>query len=335
MLFHFTITDITSNACLLLRRDEVGVVKFVSGHALTQSKIPLIYPKATSPQHQRLSLFDENDEDAESLSVVTDHKNRSRNTYEIIEEGFTLDMPVLSDSDFNESPDIELKEIFKSLDDGLDRNADESETSKYQYIGVAEDSNLNLDLVTMIPKAKRMLPNKALIALDRGSPGNSGATKRAKPNNVKECMLHIPSTSLLSSFFLGPPMLQCIFSYDDESTATPDDDDANLDQQLGRELHTWNQAVENEQNETLVPLLTPPDSPLSIDLDGNPSTVCEWPSNLAIDSAMQAVNQLKPMSPSSLDTLAWNEQERNLSRIMIIANDPTTLTPQLKSVFVG
>jgi hypothetical protein len=60
----------------------------------------------------------------------------------------------------------------------------------------------------------------------------------------------------------------------------------------------------------IVPLLTPPCSPLTVMLDDEVVTVCEWPSNLIVDSALQAVNELRPLSPTSLELLEIDEQDR-------------------------
>lgn len=60
-----------------------------------------------------------------------------------------------------------------------------------------------------------------------------------------------------------------------------------------------------------VPLLTPPGSPLTVVLgSGSTTTICEWPSNLIVDSALQAINELRPLSPASLELLERNEQNR-------------------------
>jgi len=59
-----------------------------------------------------------------------------------------------------------------------------------------------------------------------------------------------------------------------------------------------------------VPFLTPPQSPLTIHTEEGPVTVCEWPSNLAVDSAIRAANDLTPFTPNSLQQFAEDEAQR-------------------------
>ena len=65
-------------------------------------------------------------------------------------------------------------------------------------------------------------------------------------------------------------------------------DNNDLDKRLSEELE-GNPSDPNADNSS-VPLLTPPQSPLTIDVG-----VCEWPSNLVVDSAlMTAATDTRP-----------------------------------------
>lgn len=343
------LTDVATFS-LLHRKEQEGVVTFVSEHVPVKSKIPLVCPKATSPQEgQRLSPLDEEqgeDDDSSTAAAAAessdtpnesgDEENESaEDNDEEEQDDYILGGPVVSEPEVHGSPDIELKDILDSLGDVLDCSPDESESSNYQYIGVAEDAgHRHFDFVTTFPKSKRVLSYNTLFALNREAGHSSDETKRVKRTDLKDVQSSAPTT-LLSTFSLGPPALRSLPPLRDESPVISDSDDLELDRQLGSELNEHDSA-EEERNETPVPLLTPPASPLTIEVDGNPTTVCEWPSNLTVDSAMQAVNELRPMSPASLETLERNEQDRMASRIDNITSTSTTaLTPLLQSVNVG
>jgi len=318
-------------------------VAFVSDHVPIESVVPLVCPKPTSPQQQRLSPLDEEqEEDNESSSdaVSSETSDASR-----VEEGNFRDNGETTQEDYilgssaivseSEVPDIELKAILDSLGDVLECSLDESETSNFQYLGVAEDSaHRHVDVVATFPKSKRVLSYNTLFALNFEAGHCNDATKRVKCD-LKDFPVSAPTT-LLSTFTLGPPaLMQSCPPLRDESPVISEDDDAELDRQLGSELDEHDFAEEEQRNETPVPLLTPPASPLTIEFNGNPTTVCEWPSNLTVDSAMQAVHELRPMSPASLETLEKEEQNRFSSGVGESASTTTTLTPLLRSVHVG
>lgn len=71
---------------------------------------------------------------------------------------------------------------------------------------------------------------------------------------------------------------------------------ADMDQQLGEELV----GSGGSSHGTPVPLLTPPQSPVTVELDGNTTTMCEWPSNLVVDTAFRVANELRSLSPPTL-----------------------------------
>ena len=68
-------------------------------------------------------------------------------------------------------------------------------------------------------------------------------------------------------------------------------------------------------------------------MGGSPekATVCEWPSNLTVDSAMLAVNDF---DPDSLATLEENGQGQGWYRKEDTHRETTKLTPLLRSFCV-
>ena len=61
-----------------------------------------------------------------------------------------------------------------------------------------------------------------------------------------------------------------------------------------------------------VPFLTPPASPTNADGDKG-ETICEWPSNLVVDSAYSSAIELRALSPSSLLKLEVDDKKTHPS----------------------
>jgi len=317
---------------LFINRNEQGVVTFVSNHIPIRSVVQLVCPKPTSPNQQGSSPFDEEDPSnpASSSKDDDDEESDSGGDKEDEEDGYHLGGLDAKGSAADESPDTELKGMLDSVGDILDSNLDESETSNFQYIGVAEDGHRStVDIVPALPKSKRVLSYNTLFALNREASHSNDTTKRMKRYDLKDWPASAPTT-LFSSFSLGPPAMQHLPPLRDESPIISDEDDSELDRQLGSELDE--QDNDEEQDGSPVPLLTPPASPLTVEVDGASTTVCEWPSNLTVDSAMLAVNDL---DPASFETFEMSEQDQETYRIENGASEATSITPLLRSVYVG
>lgn len=117
-----------------------------------------------------------------------------------------------------------------------------------------------------------------------------------------------------------------------------DEDDDEQDRQLGEELREGE--AERERESTPIPLLTPPGSPLRVEGEEEDTTVCEWPSNLAVDSAMTATMDLRPPSPQNLQ--AWEQKEEERLMKSEASPKPTpdegafssSLTPMMRGISV-
>jgi hypothetical protein len=120
-----------------------------------------------------------------------------------------------------------------------------------------------------------------------------------------------------------------------------DEDDEEQDRQLGEELQE--DEDERERDSTPIPLLTPPSSPLRVEGYEEDTTVCEWPSNLAVDSAMTATMDLRPPSPHSLQQ-TWEEEEEEEEQLLPSETTPkptpgdsafsSSLTPMMRGISV-
>jgi hypothetical protein len=93
-------------------------------------------------------------------------------------------------------------------------------------------------------------------------------------------------------------------------------DDEAIDYQLAEELMDGITSKDRNGDSSPVPLLTPPASPTPFEIgnvsdsDSQKVIVCEWPSNMAVDNALTAVNELRPMSPASLEKLEEESMKR-------------------------
>jgi hypothetical protein len=108
-------------------------------------------------------------------------------------------------------------------------------------------------------------------------------------------------------------------SYDKErgnGDENEDDDDEEVDHQLAEELMDGITSKDLNVDSSPIPLLTPPASPTPFEISNSSNSdnqkviVCEWPSNMAVDNALTAVNELRPMSPSSLEKLEEESMKR-------------------------
>lgn len=170
-------------------------------------------------------------------------------------------------------------------------------------------------------KQKRVLSSNTLAALNREAGRNADLPKRirslapaAEPSGMPELSLGMPSfdeTMLL-------PKHDVI--RDDSPLPSSDDEE---DKMLSEELEE--KPRDSGGDNSPIPLLTPPQSPRRED-------EVEWPSNLVIDSAlMNTVNELRPLSPASLQNMEEEEEQRLRSHDV----EASSLTPLLRSIYVG
>lgn len=149
------------------------------------------------------------------------------------------------------------------------------------------------------------------------------------PKRMRSTFSSRSSKESMTSLFLGPS------AYDYESTenqrnfAVSPFSEQEQDRQLSEELQETDLVSDRES--TPVPLLSPPPSPLCVESDkGQLTTVCEWPCNLAIDSALTMINGLRAHSPASLARLDMEEEDR----IGAYYGSGTSLTPLLQGIRV-
>lgn len=111
-----------------------------------------------------------------------------------------------------------------------------------------------------------------------------------------------------------PPMFPCISSLSSDvplptvlaprvkvRETSPPIDEQEIYDQLAEELSGGMLSPVTLESDP-VPFLTPPASPITI-LGDDGETICEWPSNLVVDSAYSSAIELRSLSPSSLVNL--------------------------------
>lgn len=133
--------------------------------------------------------------------------------------------------------------------------------------------------------------------------------------NKRNC--HQAKKKILNLHALAPPFLpslslrQFSLAHMENFGATVDEaDDEEVDHQLAEELQDGAISRSIKGDLDPVPLLTPPGTPRTFEINDQKVVVCEWPSNIAIDNALTAINELRPMSPTSLEKLEEESMKR-------------------------
>jgi hypothetical protein len=287
-------------------------------------------------------------EEGESVESLMDDDNSSASDGESSEDES-------EDDNCAEDADEEISSILESLDE-QGQSLDREDESVGSYIGVMEDRD---NLIT-VPKPKRVLSFNTLTTLNAEGHG-VGSPKRFKCSPVSfntfaalteegghdvDSLKRSPDHAfgqppILPSLSLGPAALtdvmtpHCMLQHRRQSPIISSSDDEELDRQLGEEL---DQQSDDDwsREQTPVPLLTPPQSPLTFEVDGETATVCEWPSNLAVDSAMASAMNLQPLTSEALRDFRNEPNERVAALQQEKQCEPSTLlTPILRGISMG
>jgi hypothetical protein len=192
----------------------------------------------------------------------------------------------------------------------------EPEEEDYALIGASVDDKWTWT------KQKRVLSSNTLAALNREAGRNADSPKRVRSIGQPNIPQEMPELSLGMAVGLEQTKLmprQGVNRDDSPLLSTDDEEDRMLSEELEEKMR------DAGGDSSPIPLLTPPQSPRRED-------EVEWPSNLVIDSAlMNTVNDLRPLSPASLQDMEEDE-ECGLGSHDIEAS---TMTPLLQSIYVG
>lgn len=259
-------------------------------------------------EEQDEDLEEEDDEDVPAEENVQASESEDE---EMSDDDSEVSVPL--DTFKNCDGPSDVLELESALQDSKHENSDdESVASDDSAMEDLRDPTLQSallsDIVELEPKqsnpnalahVKRVLSSSALL-------GRSNSSSALSPKRV--CRFAGGENS--SDDDALPPELslgQAAFSTS-QKVSVSDEDEEEQDRQLGEELQEGEE--ERERETTPIPLLTPPSSPLRVESDEGDVTVCEWPSNLAVDSAMTATMGLRPPSPQNLQTWEQQEEER-------------------------
>lgn len=182
-------------------------------------------------------------------------------------------------------------------------------------------------------KAKRVLSSNTLSALNEDAGRGTDAPKKKRVLPGQTGLSRLPELSLgLAAFDQIRPLPRDSMMRRASSVLSSDEED--LDKRLSEELDR--NEIDSSRENSPVPLLTPPQSPLTIDVGEGTATMCEWPSNLAVDiSLMAAACDLRPLSPASLQKFELEEEQRVSTEQTSRGSEASSLTPLLRSIYVG
>jgi len=286
---------------------------------------------------------EELEEESEDDVVEADSANEDE---EMSDDGSTVSVPL--DCFKNCDGPSDVVELESALLDSKHDNADDaSVASEDSAMEELQDPTLQsallCDIVELDPKpanpnalahVKRVLSSSALLGRSSLSAPNP---TMLSPKRI--CRADRGNDSSSGDDELPPELSLGQASYRaNQRVSLSDEDDEEQDRQLGEELIEGE--AERESVSTPIPLLTPPSSPLRVEGYEEDTTVCEWPSNLAVDSAMTATMDLRPPSPQDLQ--AWElEEEERLSKSEVSpkatpdqGSFSSSLTPMMRGISV-
>ena len=195
-------------------------------------------------------------------------------------------------------------------------------------IGVAQDRQ---EFLGTVPRVKRVLSMDETMLSQRAPAQEVVLKKRRRSDSHQDlrelaafslgppAMTWLPEPMVEISRFLNPIISSSEELEDENEVPFEDEEEEELDGQLRYELES---TASSGGDQSPVPLLTPPESPvLGVE-------TCEWPSNLVVDSAMTAVltTQIRPLD-------AWSEVEDETSSFTK-GTTPSLLTPLMRGIQV-
>mmetsp|Transcript_3397 Transcript_3397/g.8803 ORF Transcript_3397/g.8803 Transcript_3397/m.8803 type:complete len:651 (-) Transcript_3397:39-1991(-) len=197
----------------------------------------------------------------------------------------------------------------------------------------------HVDLCAHAPLPKRILSSQMLSGLTGVTKfADSPKRQRRKEKNTSACVPSMPSLDLVPSL---PYLQRCCTEQADEPVPEGRFEcERECERYLSEELNASSASKVNPS--TPIPLLTPPASPLVVKSDEGETSICEWPSNLAVDTAMASTMSLSPTSPlcSRQEECKWNDALPPVDYLKTPRSQPikalaTGLTPKLKSIQVS
>jgi len=216
-----------------------------------------------------------------------------------------------------------ISEIEESYDSS-DQQQQEPEITNGNFAIIGASGASVGDIKWQMTRQKRVLSSNTLAALNQQVNHHIDSTKRMRCSRsyskVKICTIPIPIPEITLGIEaldqIIQPLPQQYLIRDDysplilSSSSSEEEEDEMLSEELEEKSHNGTMGGDNSP----IPLLTPPQSPRTIDDDtevigATMMTVIEWPSNLVMDSAvMKATN----LSSTTLDNTVFKRGEKTL-----------------------
>jgi hypothetical protein len=296
-------------------------------------------------------LDDEEEDEEEEAIVLTGSAHHD------VEDGYSGGKEDSELGDDEDEDAFELSGLLETLDCIQDPSDQDEDAGSERQIGVT----LDRDDIINLPKTKRVLSFNTLTALNTDIGVIRDSPKRSKVD--AECGGCIP----LVSFSLGLPAmtddtgttkdarLEFRFRRRRDSPLVSSSDEEELDRQLEAELgdrdgnkvrgsgggsvdggeggSRSSSSTTTARENSPVPLLTPPESPVMFEMNGDKNvTICEWPSNLVVDSALTsvAISEIEPLTSSALEDFEREDSAERPAALVLASS----LTPLLRGISV-
>jgi len=234
-----------------------------------------------------------------------------------------------SDSSDEESISAEVLQDVIDKSDASDMCFSEPEDADENAL--AYSGGIDLNRATSLKRSFN--PDEDQVAVKISPNENSSAYKR----NCRRLPLEMDTISskqppYFPSLSLGSPLDMTLM----KSRGSPQfsSDDEVVDSQLADELIDRIPGSDGQESSSPVPLLTPPGTPVSHTTDGQ-ETLCEWPSNLAVDVALTSAIEMPLSSLAKLEAngaTTPNFLPPTSIRARSVSEASSTLTPLLNSL---
>eukprot|EP00977_Amphora_coffeiformis_P012550 scaffold3126_cov136-Amphora_coffeaeformis.AAC.6 len=248
-----------------------------------------------------------------------------------LEEEADEEIASLIDAVSPSSNSSSMEELYQLPVDAAEEHSESSrEDARLHLIGCTQDRD---GALITVPHAKRALSlDENTLHQSNGDDDSVIPTKRRRSDAdqvLNKFSLGLPALTLSdtasSSTVETPRFLSPINTSSEELEEEEEDDvEEELDGQLRYELES---TASRGGDQSPVPLLTPPQSPVNAD-------ACEWPSNLVVDTALTTVmTQIKPLDWT--EATAVEDEEPAVHNNKGSSFTSSQLTPLFRSIHVS
>jgi len=259
---------------------------------------------------------DSNDGDVESVESEDTDKSTS------------LDFPFDGGEELSMDVGVRITNIAPCIEEGSCKSSDddqqEAQESDYALVGA---SGASVDDKWQMAKQKRVLSSSALSALNQETDGSADHPKKRRlSQQTFNDVCAIPEITLdveaLDQIIQPLPRQYLVRDeYLLISSSSDDDEDKMLSEELEEKFQ--NTDVVCSDAKLPIPLLTPPQSPRTVDdsIEGQAMTSIEWPSNLVMDSAI--IKGFAHISPVPTNSTSDEQEKTDDSSSILGVGEPS------------